>query len=432
MHYSFTGDITEILDEAFYVIEDILGSDGLAIVGSIAAIVFGVLAVLGVIGYFVRSAAVYSIAKKFGKNNAKLAWIPVFHDAFCMYVLSDVTARTTFFIHPQIDKRIENRSRRKSFSIYLIGALLVPFVGAFVSMIVAVVIGWIPVFGEAAAGLVSLAAGLLPAVIVATIRFVYLRDILDALRRDKAENQQSAIIVTAVSHFIPLVFSIYLLTLRKYEPLHPSEYCYEYGWGAPYGDPYAGHGGNPYAGGFNPNAQQGNPYGAPAGNPYDSQQSGPYGAPAGNPYESQQENPYGAPAGNPYESQQENPYGTQNNNPYGTSSGNTYESQNNNPYSAGNTPYGGGNNPYANGNTSSYANGNTNPYANGNTNPYAGGNTNPYSAGNQNPYSAPGSGVYGTPGNPPYGTPFTPPPAPEAQSSQPPEPGTPPESPQSV
>ncbi len=426
MHYSFTGDITEILDEAFYVIEDVLGSDGLAIVGSIAAIVLGVFAVLGIIGYVIKSIAVSGIAKKFGKDNANLAWIPVFHDVFCMYVLSDVTAKTTFTIHPAIDERIENRSRRKSFYIYLFGLFILPFLCTFVSVIISL----IPVLGSIA----SLVLSLVPAVVVATIRFVYLRDILDALRHNKAENQQSAIIVTAVSHFVPLVDAIYLLTLKKYEPLHPAEYCYEDGPGNPYGDPYANPygnpyasganpGGNPYAPGYDPNGpQQNNPYGAPAGNPYDTQQNNPYGAPAGNPNDTQQNNPYGAPAGNSYDTQQ--------NNPYGAPAGNPYESQNKNPYSTGNTPYGGVNNPYANGNTNPYANGNSNPYANGNTNPYAGGNVNPYSAGNQNPYSAPaGSGAYGTPGNPPYGAPFTPPPAPEAQT--PPE-APAPENPQSM
>lgn len=300
--YSYSYDISEFLDNFIYMIEDFFESLDIGFIIGIIAVPLCIFLLFALAGYVLKSYAVYKLGKKFNRDNAALAWIPFYHDIFCMYVLSEITAKPYFSIHPKIDKALNIKSRKTAFYIYLGCVLIGPFFAAVLSGFMGIFISFIPFIGPATSAVVGSVIGLVLAVLSSVFRFVYLRDLLDALKRDKAENQQTALIISVIAYFVPIVFSIYLLTLLKYSPLAPYEYC----------DPYAAPGGNPYA------APNGNPYAAPGGNPYTAPNSNSYGANNNIPYGTQNNNPYGTQNNNPYAAPGSAAYGTPGNPPYGT------------------------------------------------------------------------------------------------------------------
>lgn len=368
--YNFDGDLEAILEEIFYSFEEVFYSFeevfadfDIGAVIAIAAIPLAILFIAGLIGYIIKSCAFSGLGKKFGKGNANLAWVPVFHDAFCMLVLSDLTAKPYFSIHPKIDKVLKLHDRKTAFYVYLGCSLVLPLITTGISYVFSFLFGLIPVIGIVISALIGFVLGLLPTVIIAVFKFAYLRDVLDALKRDRDDNQRMALVITIANLFVPIVEPIYLLTLRKYTPLAPEEYC------------------NPY------NAYPGaNPYGAPGFNPYAAPGNAPFGAQPYPPYTAPGQPPYAPPYCPPVGEASDTPYGTQP--PFNASNGNYGYPPPPPPFNhPGNAPFGSPANP---------------------------------------PYGTPGNVPYGVPGNPPYGAPFNNPPSPPPQSHTAPEAPTPP------
>lgn len=432
--YDYSGDLEELLDNFFYGLEEFFYDFDPALIFGIVLIPFLIFAVSLLIGYIIRGIAVSGLAKKFGKTNGGLAWVPFFQDIFCTAVISELTAKPYFSIHPKIDKTIKLHDRKTAFYAYLGCAVVLPLIVTGFSYVIGFVFGLIPVIGVFIAGFLSFLLGLIPTVIIAAFKFAYLRDVLDALKRDKDDNQRMALIITIVNHFVPIVEPVYLLSLRKYTPLDPQEYC----------DPYA-FGGNPYG------APYGNPYAAPYGNPYAAPGYPPYGNPCNNPYN----NPYNAPEGNPVNTDGTPENGNSNTSPESAENAasaqpdtasckpceeqpvpdnaqsSAYNAQQNNqgnaqwqtppypPYGALYPPYGTpGQPPYGTPNQSPFGTPNQSPFGAPNQPPFGTPGQAPFGAsgqppfGSPPPYGTPGAAPYGAPGNPPYGAPFNNPPSP--------------------
>lgn len=179
-----------------------------AIIGGVVAIVF----------YILHSIPVYSLAKKVGLKNAWLAWVPIFHDYFRLYVLCEIGGNKPFV--PNIGKfKIE--SRKMSF----LAHILIKYLGGtIITTIVSIINAFLPIIGS-----LSLVLGLVPAVACAIIEYVYLRDVIDIFNEDKKANNTAAIIVTVIDGVLvgDFIRTCYLFTLMKKQPLPVTEIVLE-------------------------------------------------------------------------------------------------------------------------------------------------------------------------------------------------------------
>ena len=200
------GDIADILGSVESLAS--LASAGLSLTIFIIGAIIS--AVVAIAFYIFHSIPIYSMAKKLGMKYAWLAWMPVFHDLFRLYLLSEMAG------DKPCDPGIGNfkiANRRMSLLYYV----LIKWLGAaVVSIVVGIASAIIPLLGS-----VSAILGLLPAAACGILEYVYLRDALHLFKEDAKANKTTAIIITAIEAVLHVDFvkTGYLYTLMKKEPL---------------------------------------------------------------------------------------------------------------------------------------------------------------------------------------------------------------------
>ncbi len=208
------GDIESILSSIVGIFS--FASMGASMIFAIFALI--VAGVVAIVAYILYSIPVYSLAKKVGLKNAWLAWVPIFHDYFRLFVLSEIVGNKPFV--PNIGKfKIE--SRKMSF----LAHILIKYLGGTViSTVVAILSAILPIVGS-----FSIILGLVPAVACAIIEYVYLRDVIDIFKEDKKSNNTAAIVVTVIDAILvgDFIRTCYLFTLMKKQPLPVSEIVVE-------------------------------------------------------------------------------------------------------------------------------------------------------------------------------------------------------------
>ena len=200
------GDIADILGSVESLASLASAGIGLIIFIICAVVIFALILAL----YILHSVPVYKMAKKLNMNYAWLAWVPIFHDCFRLYVLSEMAGDKVF------DPGFGNfkvANRRTSFLIYVIikwlGAAIVGTVVTLISLI-------LPILGYFS-GILSL----LPAAACAVFEYVYLRDALNLFKEDEKANHNTALIISIIEAVtgLNLIKTIYLYTVMKNEPL---------------------------------------------------------------------------------------------------------------------------------------------------------------------------------------------------------------------
>lgn len=223
-NYGTMQEVESVLEESGTIlgdIESILGSLGSifsfvsfgfsTIILIISAIVVGIFSIAF---YVFNSIPVYSLAKKVGLKYAWIAWVPLFHSYFRLFILCEVAGNKPFI--PNISNfKIENR--RMSFLAHI---LIKYFGGVVVTLIVTILSMFIPFIAP-----FSIILGLVPTAVCALIEYVYLRDVLDIFKEDKKSNNTTSLIITVIDTILigDLIRTCYLYTLMKKQPLTQSE-----------------------------------------------------------------------------------------------------------------------------------------------------------------------------------------------------------------
>ncbi len=190
-----------------------LGIGGIVLIGTMITALVG--AVFAVVRYILEAFPVYKVAKKVGRKHAWLAWVPIFPSLFRMYVLSDIAG----------DKPVEIKLFGKNLKFQ--NRILVFFcyvgIGVFGAELLTIVLGIfsiIPIIGQIVAIFGSLFY-LLPPIAEGIIEYIYLRDVLDKFKENKASNRKTSIIVTILDSICTLGFArvVILYTIMNKEVL---------------------------------------------------------------------------------------------------------------------------------------------------------------------------------------------------------------------
>lgn len=189
-------------------------------------IIPGILTLLFFIAFYIAEAfPLYKMAKKVGRKNAWLVWIPIFSGYFSIYVMMDIARgkEVVFF-----SEKYTMKSRPKSYIIFVLGSFAISTVltmlilGAY---ILTRILGNIMPFASSMIFfLVLIVAAILfyiPAIALTIIRYVYLRDLLDVFKEDKKSNNIMAIVVTLLDRFVTCGIArvIILYTIMNLDPL---------------------------------------------------------------------------------------------------------------------------------------------------------------------------------------------------------------------
>ena len=208
------GDIESILGSIAGIFS--IASMGVSAIFAIIAAIFA--GIVAIVLYILYSIPVYSLAKKVGVKYAWLAWVPIFHVYFRLFVLCEIAGNKPFI--PNIGKfKIE--SRKMSF----LAHILIKYLGGMIiSTVVGILSMFLPIVGS-----LSIVLGLVPAAACAIIEYVYLRDVIDIFKEDKKSNNTTSIIVTVIDAILvgDFIRTCYLFTLMKKQPLPVNEIVVE-------------------------------------------------------------------------------------------------------------------------------------------------------------------------------------------------------------
>ena len=229
--FSVTGDGSGIVFGGFFIAFFVI------------LVFFALLFSIGV--YLLNAIPLYKIGKKLGYDKNFLPWIPVLSSFFQLYMLSDLPGIKSFSIFPKLDRYLKIDTRKKSFLVYIIlycVGMAVSFAFSGISEIVSVILSHITAeyLNEGlSAVLYILSAGidiiafivpsilsLILAVYTAAVIYVYLRDLINIFRPDRASNERTAMVVAVLNSVTSgLALPIYLCYLSRFEPLpeEPSE-----------------------------------------------------------------------------------------------------------------------------------------------------------------------------------------------------------------
>lgn len=217
-----TDDLIEQMEELYEMLFYGLGIAELGLTGAIlvgAIIVAIATAVVGfvvsLVVFILEAIPLYKISRKMGRKNAWLvwlSWLPVIGGYFSAYVLADIPGDKPV----KLVGKVEIKSRSMSFWMYT-------GIGLFGSALITAVIGIInvvPVIGQIVGAFASLLY-LVPAVAMAWLEYVYLRDVLDIFSPDRKANNTAAIVVAVLDALVTfgLARAFYLYTVMNKAPL---------------------------------------------------------------------------------------------------------------------------------------------------------------------------------------------------------------------
>jgi len=204
------GDIAYALSTIF----GLLVNGGLLIFAVIGAIIGFLISVLF---YVFHALPVFVLSRKAGRKLAWLAWVPFFPAYFRAFVLCDLAGEKEFSL---FGGKIRVKKRNMSFLAYVgIG-----FFGSALITSLTLILSLIPGLGY----LLSLVGSLLswiPAICVAFMDYVYLRDALDLFKPDKTANNTASIVVTIIDALATFGFArtVWLYTAVKKDLLPPEQ-----------------------------------------------------------------------------------------------------------------------------------------------------------------------------------------------------------------
>lgn len=186
------------------------------IIAVITLIAAAVVFIIGIVIYIIKSYAISTFAKKLNYAHPWLAWVPIKY--FRIYVLADMVG----------DKRLEfwhgkfkHNDRKISFWAYLgidlVGPTIINILSSLFMMVPAV-----GILGSAGCYIL----GFIPLLACAIIEYIYFRDLLDLFKEDRHSNEVTSFVITLIDAFLGggLIRAIYLLTMKKAEPLDKVEY----------------------------------------------------------------------------------------------------------------------------------------------------------------------------------------------------------------
>lgn len=219
-HITIIEEITDLIGESGNALDSFsaiitavaglasLGIAGFLIMVAIIGIIVGL--VVAIVTWVLEAIPIFLLAKKVGRDNAWLAWVPIFGAEFRLWVLSDIAVDKPFTVYKE---KYTIKNRANSFWLYV---TIKYFGAAVISSVVGVVSAIIPLIGSVSAVLM-----LLPAVACAIIEYVYLRDVLDIFKENKEANKKATFFITLLDSFVTLGFAriVYLFTLLKCSPL---------------------------------------------------------------------------------------------------------------------------------------------------------------------------------------------------------------------
>lgn len=197
------------------LIELIIGIVGSS-VGFVIVVASAIVSFLSFLAFYLLDAIPLTVIAKKAKCKGKwLAWIPLFQDMFCLYLLCRIPGKEDF----QLGK-FRIKERNMSMLIYL----LVHFFGGALITVLIGILNFFPVIGQILSAITMLLY-FVPTAICTIIEFVYLRDVLDMLKPDKKSNRIMAWVVSILDALITFGWAkrIYLITLMGKKPLPVSE-----------------------------------------------------------------------------------------------------------------------------------------------------------------------------------------------------------------
>ncbi|MDO5123837.1 MAG: hypothetical protein Q4D44_04130 [Eubacteriales bacterium] len=216
-------DANTFFEELFDMLPDLFGSAdsslalaemGIAGIILLVALITAVISIIfSLVIYVVEAIPTYILARKAKRPLAWLAWIPFFGSYCRLFVLADIPGNKPFVA---LTDKITIKSRPLSFLAYVGIKLLGPSViTAFIALA-----NLVPFIGQVV-GTLSSVLYLVPAVALAIMEYVYLKDVLDVFKEDKKANSTASLVVTLLDSFITFGFArvIYLYTLLKKEPI---------------------------------------------------------------------------------------------------------------------------------------------------------------------------------------------------------------------
>lgn len=218
----YAGDLEtfESMLEAIYGI--LFAGAAIAELGAIGVVamtflvIFAVLVVIGIALYIFKAYAIYSFAKKLNYPRAWIAWIPI---KYCrIFVLSDLAGEKRLeFWHG----KFKHDDRKLGFWAY-VG---IDFAGPTIINMLCSIVMLIPVVGMPAS-CICYVLNLLPLLASAILEYIYFRDILELFKEDKHSNEVTSFVITIIDVLVGggLARAIYLLTMKKLEPLNRIEY----------------------------------------------------------------------------------------------------------------------------------------------------------------------------------------------------------------
>lgn len=193
---------------AGYGIASLTVNGVILLIGVITAVItFIVKLVLFILG----AIPVYRLSQKAGRKNAWLAWIPLFSKYIHTYLINDIPGDKPFEVKI-FNKKFVFQNRFLFFWIYM-------GIGVFGNGLITAVIGVlsvVPVVGQVVGATTSLLY-LIPAFATGVIEYVYLQDVLNMFKEDRATNRKVAIVVTILDKVCTLGFAraVILYTIIK-------------------------------------------------------------------------------------------------------------------------------------------------------------------------------------------------------------------------
>ena len=194
----------------------VLGTVGTVVLGIVGAIVG---ALIWVALHILQSVPVYALAKKTGRKNAWIAWLPLpfllLEELPRMFVVADIPGDKEV----KLIGKFKLSSRAVSFwiwvGIYFFGNILWDFVMYILTSILTMTgVG-------ALLTPVTFLLTFVPNVALAWLEYAFVRDVLNVFKEDKKSNNTVAIIVAVVDAIIPSRFArtVCLYSIMKKEPL---------------------------------------------------------------------------------------------------------------------------------------------------------------------------------------------------------------------
>ena len=219
-----TGSIDGTLDNAVGIASSVMALFGLAgtAATTIFALIMGVLGILfWVVIHVLQTIPVYKLAKKTGRKNAWLAWLPlpIFYldELPRMFVVADIPGSKP----AKILGKFKFESRSVAFwvwvGIYFFGNVLWDTVMYIISIITG-----------GALSVLAIPLSFVPNVALAWMEYVFLRDVLNMFKEDKKANNTTAIVCAVIDALIPYRFAraVCLYSIMNRNPL-PDEFANE-------------------------------------------------------------------------------------------------------------------------------------------------------------------------------------------------------------